>query len=87
MSQFDGDDTEIAATPGSAFYDSLVDSGDCTGAADEDCSGTASQWVNISFSDWSADAIPWNALYLIGLIIVTRLITLYALTKINYRAT
>ena len=85
MSQYDGDDTMIEATPGSAFFLSLPQCSNLQPG--QTCEGTAAQWVNANFTDWSADQIPWNALYLIGLIVLTRGITFYALTNWNYRST
>ena len=87
MSQFADDDSEIEASPGSPFYTSLVDDGTCTQVPDEPCEGTIGQWIDVSFSDWSESNVPWNSLYLAGLIILSRLTTFYALTRINYRAT
>jgi len=81
MSQFSGDDTEITASLNSAFYMSL----NCTSAT-PDCTGTVSQWINVSFPDFSRDNIKWNALYLVAAILMSRVITFVALTKLNYKA-
>jgi len=81
MSQYENDDTPILASPGTAFYTSLK----C--ASDQICEGTAEEWVASSFPDWNVDNVPWNALYLIGVIIVTRVVTFWALTSLNYRST
>jgi hypothetical protein len=81
VSQYNGDNTPITATPGSAFYVSLG-----CGEDDDDCVGTAGGWVATYFAEWSASNLPWNALYLIGLLLVTRLITFYGLAHIDFRA-
>jgi ABC-type multidrug transport system permease subunit len=80
MSQYDGDDTPITATAGSPFYMSLP----CE--PDVPCVGTAEQWIAANFTDWDVDNIPWNALYFIGAILLTRGITLYALTNFDFRS-
>jgi hypothetical protein len=87
MSQFANDESLIEATPGSPFYLSLVEEGECTEGQEGPCEGTIGQWIDVSFTDWNESNVKWNALYLAGLIILSRLITFYALTNINYRAT
>lgn len=82
MSQFDGDATEIVAATGSPFYVSLG----CTPDQAEPCVGTAGQWINASFESFDRDNIRVDAIYLIFLGLVgTRIITLIALTSLNYR--
>lgn len=83
VSQYDGDDTPIEATPGSAFYESLDQCVDPS----IPCYGTAEEWVEANFPEWSPNHIPWNILYLIGLIVFTRIVTFWALTSLNYRST
>ena len=80
-SQFDGDTTMIEATPGSYFFESLG----CTQG--EPCSGTAGQWITSSFPDFSVDHIKWDFLYLLLVIVTSRVITFIALTKLDYKAT
>jgi hypothetical protein len=84
MSQFNNDNSPIVASVGSPFYDSLR----CTDIASqgEDCVGTAEEWIASSFPDWSIDNVPYNILYLIGIIIITRAITYFALTHLDYRS-
>lgn len=82
MSQYNGDETPIAATPGSPFYLSLP----CDESVGDDCIGTAGGWVDVYFPDWSASNLPWNALYMIGLLLATRLITFYALAHVDLRS-
>ena len=83
MSQYDGDDTPILASPGTAFAQAL----NCTvTSSPEDCSGTAELWVTSSFTDWSVDNVPYNLAYFAGVIIGTRIITFWALTSLDYRA-
>ncbi|GAX16151.1 hypothetical protein FisN_3Hh368 [Fistulifera solaris] len=81
MSQYENDNTPIEASPGSPFFISLG----CTNA-EEICVGTAEGWVQSSFSDWSVDSIPWNILYLVVLVVTTRVLTFVGLKKLDYRA-
>lgn len=82
ISQFDGDETPIVASPGSPFFVALgCDVMDV-------CEGTADQWIKVSFQDYSKDSIPYNILYLVLVgILGTRLVTFIALTTLNYRST
>ena len=80
-SQFDGDTTVIEANPGSAFFMSL----NCTEG--EECTGTVEQWIAVSFPDFSSDHIKWDFLYLVLVIVSSRVITFMALTKLDYQAT
>lgn len=118
-SQFDGSDTPITATPGTRFYLYL----NCTAATTE-CTGTAEEWIEVSFPDFSVDHIKvragtavekgrhfflrclcfakvphrrthhsrslfrqWDALYLVLVIFVSRVVTFIALTTLDYKAT
>ena len=83
MTQFNNDNTPIAASPGSPFYMSI----DCPPDPNAECVGTAEQWVIASFGDFSIDNIPWNLMYLLGLVFFSRLVTYVALTHLNYRST
>jgi hypothetical protein len=80
MSQYDGDDTEIIASTGSEFYNALK----CQ--PEVPCIGTAEVWVASSFPDWNVDHLFYDALYLIGVILATRVITFFALTNLDYRS-
>jgi hypothetical protein len=82
MSQYDGDDTNITASTGSDFYNSL----NCD-AEVVPCTGSAEKWIASSFPDWDVDNLPYDALYLILVILLTRIITFCALTKLDYRST
>jgi hypothetical protein len=81
MSQYDGDDTLIVASTGSPFYNSLR----CNETV-VSCEGTAEGWVDSSFPDWDTDHLFYDALYLIGVILATRVITFFALTNLDYRS-
>ena len=81
MSQYNGDDTEIVASTGSDFYNSLK----CNQTV-VPCVGTAEGWVDSSFPDWDTDHLFYDALYLIGVIVATRFITFFALTTLDYRS-
>jgi len=80
ISQFQGQQTQIEASPGTTFYKAL----NCTS---EPCYGSVGTWIDANFVDWSHESIKWNVVYLIGLILLTRVIGLYALFNINYRST
>lgn len=81
MSQFDGDETKIEASFGSPFFLSLPE---CR--LQSPCHGTAEQWVTVNFEDWSRDNVKWNILYLVFFIVATRVITVIALARLDYRA-
>lgn len=84
MTQYRDDDTEIVASPGSPFYTYLG----CAPSPDpSDCTGTAEEWVLTSFGDYSYNHVPYNLLYLLFLIVFSRLATYLALTHLNYRST
>jgi hypothetical protein len=80
VSQYHDDQTNITASPGTVFYDYL----ECDA---DPCIGTAGDWVQANFPDWSYDNVPYNMLYLVLLIILTRVVTFWALAKLNYRST
>jgi len=82
MTQFVNDDTEIVASPGSPFFQSLG----CTDARAE-CIGTAEQWVETSFDAFSYDHVPYNLIYLLAIVLFSRFVTYMALTHLNYRNT
>lgn len=87
MTQFDGDDTPIQATPGSAFWDSLG-CDDQVADNNTDCTGTASQWIDAEFAGvFSIDNVPVDIIYLVALLFCTRIITVWALGHLNYRST
>ena len=80
MSQFSGDTTEIEAAPGSPFFAFRM----CQPG--QRCIGTAEQWIDANFPDWSEDSIPYNCLYFVIVLIMTRIVTFIALTRLDYRA-
>ena len=81
LSQFDGDETLITASPNSPFFQHLG----CTPET-VSCQGTVEEWMATSFPDFSRDNIKWNALYLVVLIISTRVITFTALSTLDYKS-
>lgn len=83
MSQFENDNTLIVASPGSVFYNEL-NCTETTTSEDQACEGTVWFWVQVNFTDWSPSNIPWCALYLIAVMILTRFISFYALTRMNH---
>jgi ABC-2 type transporter len=84
MSQYNDDNTPIVASLGSPFYDAL----NCaaTTPVGEACIGPASLWVASNFTDWDVDSIPFNFLYMLAIIVATRVVTYYALTNFDYRS-
>lgn len=88
MPQYENDDSPIEAYIGTPFYNSLVEAGECNpNDSNEVCVGTAEQWVSSSFPDWSFNDLGVDLLYLAGLMTATRVITLIALTRLDYRST
>jgi ABC-type multidrug transport system permease subunit len=82
-SQFRNDNTPILASPNSPFW---VYRGcqDIVG----DCFGTAEEWVFATFGgDFVPENIPWNIVYLVLLILATRVVTGVALAHLNFRST
>ena len=85
--QFYEDDSPIAAYPGSGFYEHLVDTEQCSEGSQQ-CTGTAEEWVNFTFAgEFSRANVPYNLMYLVGVTILTRIITVWALGHLNYRKT
>ena len=89
-SQFHEDNTPIEATPGSPFYNFLVANSDavvqCAGVTGlSGLCGTAEDWIDYTFGGkFSFDNVPWNVLYLVCLVVGSRLITFIALGNLNY---
>jgi ABC-type multidrug transport system ATPase subunit len=76
--QFNNDDTPIEASIGSPFWEYL-------GCTEEPCYGTAQQWIFVSFGGaFVFENVKWNVTYLVGAIILVRLIAYIALTRLNY---
>lgn len=87
VTQFDGDETPIIASPGTPFWVYLDCEDQIAGGA-TDCIGTAEQWVFASFGgNFVPEHIPANMVYLAILFVATRIITLIALGALNYRRT
>ena len=87
VTQFNGDETEITASPGTLFWDSL----DCDTQIEEgatSCSGTAEMWVESTFEGaYSIDNIPYCVGYVCALLFATIVIKWWALGHLNYRKT
>ena len=82
MTQYENDETQIRAQLGSPFYKYL----NC--ANPTNCSGSAMAWVDSFFGgEFSSAHVPYDILYLIGAIVLTRIVTIYALGNLNYRST
>mmetsp|Transcript_17034 Transcript_17034/g.39117 ORF Transcript_17034/g.39117 Transcript_17034/m.39117 type:complete len:1432 (-) Transcript_17034:3850-8145(-) len=85
--QYDNDTTPIAANPGSKFYQYLVDSDQCAQGS-KVCIGTAEEWVSSTFDgEFSRENVPYDILYLVGVTVLTRVISVWALAYLNYRVT
>eukprot|EP00536_Pseudo-nitzschia_multiseries_P009814 jgi/Psemu1/242415/estExt_Genewise1.C_2850020 len=85
--QYDNDTTPISANPGSGFYQYLVDSDQCAQGSAV-CTGTAEEWVYFTFDgEFSKENVPYDVLYLVGVTILTRVISVWALGHLNYRST
>jgi hypothetical protein len=87
VTQFDGDTTEIEASAGSLFWDSLnCDTKIQDGATS--CSGTAEEWVDATFEGaYSIEHIPYCIGYVCALLAATIIIKWWALGHLNYRRT
>jgi ABC-type multidrug transport system permease subunit len=83
VSQFDGDQTPITASPGTPFWELLKCDDKPT-----PCVGTAEQWVFATFQgNFLPEHLPADIIYLVCLFVVTRLVTGFALGTLNYRST
>lgn len=51
------------------------------------CTSSVIVGMESSFPDFTTDNIKWSIIYLITLLIVSRVVTFIALTKLDYRAT
>lgn len=86
-SQFRDDETQIIASPGTPFWNFLRCEEQIVNGAIE-CTGTAEEWVFASFEgEFLPDHIPGNIIYLVGLLITTRIVTALALAYLNFRQT
>lgn len=84
VSQFDNDKTPITASPGTPFWQFLA----CDDQIEATCVGTAEQWVFASFGgNFVPEHIPGNIIYLVILLVMTRIITALALAYLNHRRT
>jgi len=78
MSQFTGSDLQIEATSESSWYVALQ----CT---ESPCYGSPSEFLEWRFGGFfDPGHIPWNALYLILVIVTFKCIKMVALQKLNY---
>jgi ABC-type multidrug transport system ATPase subunit/ABC-type multidrug transport system permease subunit len=88
VTQFNGDETPIAASPGSPFWDYLGCDEQIADEATEGCTGTAEEWVFATFGGiFIPDHIPGCIAYLVGLLVFSRIVALWALGNLNYRKT
>mmetsp|Transcript_19324 Transcript_19324/g.36086 ORF Transcript_19324/g.36086 Transcript_19324/m.36086 type:complete len:437 (-) Transcript_19324:3403-4713(-) len=87
VTQFYEDDTPIQASLGSPFWDYLGCDHQASQADNTlDCVGSAEEWVFATFGGiFVIDHIPGCIAYLVGLLIITRLVTFWALGHLNYR--
>lgn len=84
MSQFHDDETLIEASPGTPFYNFLRC--DLVPESELPCEGTIAQWLEVNFSDFDRDNVYYCGIYLACFILLTRLVTFWALTNLNYQS-
>lgn len=57
------------------------------GGDPSECTGTAEDWVEVSFGgEFSVDHLWYDAVYLVGAIVVSKIVTYIALNKLNFLA-
>mmetsp|Transcript_10621 Transcript_10621/g.23582 ORF Transcript_10621/g.23582 Transcript_10621/m.23582 type:complete len:1476 (+) Transcript_10621:75-4502(+) len=83
VTQFSEDDSIIEAVPGSPFFRALGCSADDT----DPCEGTVGFWLEVNYSDFDRDNVYYCGIYLVCFIILTRLVSFWALTSLDYRST
>jgi ABC-type multidrug transport system ATPase subunit/ABC-type multidrug transport system permease subunit len=84
VTQFNNDDTPIVATPGTSFWNFLG----CNSQTQTECVGTAEEWIYATFDGaFVIENVPENIGYMIGMILLTRILTVYGLGYLNYRRT
>jgi ABC-type multidrug transport system ATPase subunit/ABC-type multidrug transport system permease subunit len=87
VTQFQGDTTQILASPGSLFWD-FLGCDDHILESNPECSGTAEEWIYASFGGiFVPENIAGDILYLVSLLLLTRIVSLVALERLNYRKT
>mmetsp|Transcript_2152 Transcript_2152/g.3905 ORF Transcript_2152/g.3905 Transcript_2152/m.3905 type:complete len:150 (-) Transcript_2152:89-538(-) len=91
MSQYYQDDTPILPSLGTPFYDYVYAQPECQAQLAEPdpqlCYGTAEEFIYVSFGGlFTWDHVPYNFLYLLGLFVLTKFVTWYALDRFNYLA-
>jgi hypothetical protein len=86
-SQFNGDDTQIEASAGSNFWNYLGCEEQFENGA-KTCTGSAQDWVFATFDGaWVPEHIPANIAYLVGMVLLMRVLTVFGLGYLNYRRT
>jgi hypothetical protein len=87
VSQFYLDDTEIQASTGSNFWNYLGCDQQIENGAIE-CIAFAEDWVYTTFEGaWVIENIPANIGYLVGMVLLTRILTVFGLGYCNFRRT
>lgn len=82
-----GDQTAIQASTGTAFWNYLDCDEKIAGGATE-CFGTTEEWVFATFGGvFVPEHLPANVDYLVGLLVLTRLVMLAGLQFVNFRKT
>eukprot|EP00547_Thalassionema_nitzschioides_P003473 CAMPEP_0194202806 /NCGR_PEP_ID=MMETSP0156-20130528/2735_1 /TAXON_ID=33649 /ORGANISM="Thalassionema nitzschioides, Strain L26-B" /LENGTH=1424 /DNA_ID=CAMNT_0038928407 /DNA_START=109 /DNA_END=4383 /DNA_ORIENTATION=+ len=82
VTQYHNDDTQIEASYESPFYNKL---GCKPGVV---CTGSAEDWVDYTFGGiFTIDNLGGDFAYLMGLLVLTRVVTFLALSYLNYRRT
>mmetsp|Transcript_5321 Transcript_5321/g.13445 ORF Transcript_5321/g.13445 Transcript_5321/m.13445 type:complete len:1489 (+) Transcript_5321:283-4749(+) len=83
MTQFSDDDSLIEASSGSSFYRALG----CSAADTDTCEGTVAFWLEVNYTDFDRDNVYYCGIYFLCFIILTRLVSFWALTSLDYRST
>lgn len=85
VTQYRNDNTQIVADPGTPFWYFL---GCDTEADPTNCVGSAEDWVYATFDgNFVYENVPNNLGYLIGVILLTRILTVFGLGYLNFRST
>ena len=81
----DNNQRNVTASPNSAFYEYLVQTGKCYEGQDYTCQGYSSDYIEYFFGgDFSKDNISRNAIVLGAILVVVRLGTWIALRNIRF---
>lgn len=87
VTQFYNDETLIMASPGTPFWNFLG----CDSEAEDssaECVGTTYDWILATFDGaFVIENVPKDIGYLVGIILLSRILTVFGLGYLNYRST